>query len=96
MFQGRASQTVGEALAGTYGSLTLGLNGYTYQANSGIHLLRAGQTAYDFFNYTAVDSYGNTDSHTLRITITGVSVPNSKPDGVANMSFNVGIERSRI
>ncbi|MDB2642125.1 VCBS domain-containing protein, partial [Alphaproteobacteria bacterium] len=85
------SQTVGEALAGTYGSLTLSLNGnYTYQANSGIHLLRAGETAYDFFNYTAVDSYGNTDSATLRITITGVDdVPNSKPVGVANMSFNV-------
>ena len=66
------SQAVGNALPGTYGSLTLSYNGnYSYTANSAIAGLGDGDTLYDYFNYTAVDSFGNTDTAVLRITISG-------------------------
>ena len=52
------SGTVGAALTGTYGQLTLNANGsYTYVANQpAADLLDAGDIAYDYFNYTVTDT----------------------------------------
>ena len=65
--------TVGSALTGTYGQLTLNANGsYTYVANtSDANALDAGDTVYDYFNYTLSDGTA-TDTATIRITVTGV------------------------
>ena len=65
-------QAVGQALAGAFGSLTLSYNGnFSYTANSAISNLGDGETVFDYFNYTAVDSFGNTDTAVLRISING-------------------------
>ena len=65
-------QAVGQALAGAFGSLTLSYNGnFSYTANSPISNLGDGETVFDYFNYTAVDSFGNTDTAVLRISING-------------------------
>ena len=65
--------TVGSALTGTYGTLTLNANGsYTYVANtSAANALDAGDTVYDYFNYTLSDGTA-TDTATITITVTGV------------------------
>ena len=65
-------QSPGADLPGTYGILNIGLNeNYTYTANSDIAGLDAGEAVYDFFNYTATDFAGNTDTAVLQITING-------------------------
>ena len=80
------SEAVGNALPGTYGSLTLSYNGnYSYTANSAIAGLGDGDTLYDYFNYTAVDSFGNTDTAVLRVTISG---QNTAPTVTAQTSVN--------
>ena len=60
--------SVGSALTGTYGQLTLNSNGsYTYVANqAAADALDAGDTAYDYFNYTVSDG---TQTDTAVITI---------------------------
>jgi VCBS repeat-containing protein len=66
------SGTLGVALAGTYGSLTLNSNGsYTYVANNA-NALAAGVTATDTFTYTLSDG-SLTDAAQLVITITGTN-----------------------
>ncbi len=66
--------TVGSALTGTYGTLTLNSNGsYTYVADqSAADDLDAGDTATDVFTYTVSDGTA-TDTATLTITVTGVN-----------------------
>ena len=66
--------TVGSALTGTYGVLTLAADGsYSYVSNtSGADGLVAGATATDTFTYTVSDGAGTTDTATLTITVTGV------------------------
>ncbi len=68
------SGTVGSALTGTYGTLTLNSNGsYTYVADqSAADDLDAGDTANDIFTYTVSDGTA-TDTATLTITVTGVN-----------------------
>ena len=68
------SGTVGSALTGTYGTLTLNSNGsYTYVADqSAADDLDAGDTANDIFTYTVSDGTA-TDTATLIITVTGVN-----------------------
>ncbi|WP_445400288.1 beta strand repeat-containing protein [Zobellella sp. An-6] len=70
------SGTVGAALAGQYGSLTLNADGtYNYvidESNAAVQALRvSGQTLSDTFTYTMSDTAGLTDSATLTITIDG-------------------------
>ncbi|WP_447932829.1 beta strand repeat-containing protein [Sphingopyxis fribergensis] len=66
---------VGSALAGTYGSLTLGANGgYTYTLTNGnatVQALGVGETLTETFSYTITDADGDTSTTTLKITING-------------------------
>ena len=68
------SGSLGSALDGTYGQLTLNANGsYTYAANkAAADALDAGDTAYDYFNYTVSDGT-DTDTGVIRITILGIN-----------------------
>ena len=74
--------TVGNALVGTYGALTLNFDGtYTYQVDNN-NAGRAGtagslQTLDDIFTYTVRDTAGLTDLAQIRITITGANDPRS-------------------
>ncbi|MDB5469048.1 MAG: hypothetical protein JWR84_608 [Caulobacter sp.] len=78
--------TVGSALNGTYGALTLNANGtYSYavdNANAAVNALRqASDTLTDVFTYTVTDTAGATSSTTLTITVHGA---NDAPVAVAD------------
>ena len=76
--------SVGSALTGTYGDLTIAANGsYTYEVadNSTMDALDAGDIVTDTFNYTVSDGQGETDIATITITITGI---NDAPTAVAD------------
>jgi VCBS repeat-containing protein len=66
--------SVGSALTGTYGQLTLNSNGsYSYAANqSAADALDAGDTVYDYFNYTVSDGT-ETDTAVITITVIGIN-----------------------
>ena len=66
--------SVGSALTGTYGELTLNANGsYTYVANqSAADDLDAGDVVYDYFNYTISDGT-ETDIAVITITVIGIN-----------------------
>ncbi|MDA7780029.1 DUF4347 domain-containing protein [Candidatus Pelagibacter sp.] len=72
---GGTAGTLGQALDGTYGQLTLNADGsYTYVANKdAADVLDAGETATDVFNYTVSDGNGGTDTATITITILGAT-----------------------
>ena len=80
---GSTTGTVGSAVAGTYGSLTLNADGsYSYVANSSTaQALGVGQSATDTFTYTVRDTAGATSPTTLTLTITGT---NDAPVAIAN------------
>lgn len=70
------SGTLGTALLGSYGRLTLNSNGtYTYVVDESLaNSLAPGATATDSFNYTILDQAGGyTDTALLTITITGAN-----------------------
>ncbi|MBR1273052.1 VCBS domain-containing protein, partial [Bradyrhizobium sp. AUGA SZCCT0222] len=71
----------GNAVAGTYGSVTINSNGsYTYTLNNSdpdTQALAQGASASEAFTYTVTDQFGATASTTLTITITG---SNDGPD----------------
>jgi VCBS repeat-containing protein len=66
--------TVGQALTGTYGQLTLNANGsYSYVANQdAADDLDASDQVTDVFNYTLSDGTA-TDTATITITVTGIN-----------------------
>ena len=66
--------SVGSALTGTYGQLTLNANGsYTYVANqNAADALDVGDTVSDYFNYTVSDGT-DTDTGVIRIYILGAN-----------------------
>ncbi|MBT6479687.1 MAG: hypothetical protein HOK69_11385, partial [Gammaproteobacteria bacterium] len=66
--------TVGDALTGSYGTLTLNQDGsYQYSADHGrADLLTTGETVSDLFTYTITDNQGATDSATLTFSITAI------------------------
>ena len=66
--------TVGSALTGTYGQLTLNANGsYSYVANqTAADALDAGDSVTDSFNYTISDGTA-TDIGTITITVLGIN-----------------------
>ncbi|MFM2054201.1 MAG: hypothetical protein RL456_2238, partial [Pseudomonadota bacterium] len=72
-----AGGSVGVALAGSHGTLTLNADGtYAYAVNNAsaaVNALRSGQTLTDTFTYTARDGGGHTSSATLTITIQGAN-----------------------
>ena len=67
--------TLGNALAGNYGSLTINSDGsYSYsidENNASVEALANGETITDTFNYTVADSQSATDIALLTVTITG-------------------------
>ncbi|MBR1251464.1 VCBS domain-containing protein [Bradyrhizobium sp. AUGA SZCCT0169] len=69
--------TVGTALVGTYGSLTLNANGtWTYtlsNSDADTNALADGVTVTEVFTYTVRDPNGLTDTAQLTITITGTN-----------------------
>ena len=89
--------TVGQALTGTYGTLTLNSNGsYSYTADqSAADDLDSGDTAYDYFNYTVSDGT-DTDIAVLRITVTGINdAPVAQNDvGVINEDATLTVSNS--
>jgi len=62
-----SAANVGQAVAGTYGTLTLNADGSYVYANKGS--LPAQLVAQDTFNYTAADGHGGTDASTLSIVV---------------------------
>ena len=73
--------TIGSALSGAYGTLTLNANGsYSYAANMA-DSLSAGEIAEDVFSYTVSDG-GLSSSAELRVSVTGV---NDAPTAVSNI-----------
>jgi VCBS repeat-containing protein len=74
---GGSAANVGNALAGTYGTVTLNADGsYIYSANTAAaDALKQGQTATDVFAYTMKDSGGLNSSSTLTITVNGLNDP---------------------
>ncbi|MBW8457340.1 MAG: VCBS domain-containing protein, partial [Thiobacillus sp.] len=80
---GATSGTVGSALNGTYGTLTLNANGsYSYVADRpAAQALAAGQVRTEAFTYTVRDTAGATSNTTLTFTITGT---NDAPVAVAD------------
>ena len=84
--QGGTSGTVGQALLGTYGRLTLNADGsYTYVIDNdkaSVQALKAGQTVTEVFSYTGANTDATQDgSANLTITITGT---NDAPVAVAD------------
>ena len=68
---GDTEGTVGSALEGAYGTLTLNADGtYTYKLNPGMDVPK-GATWTEEFTYTIMDADGDTSEATLTINITG-------------------------
>ena len=69
--------TVGSALAGTYGSVTINSDGsYSYtlnDADADTNALAQGASVSDVFSYTVTDEHGATSTANLTITITGTN-----------------------
>ncbi|MFZ3175435.1 MAG: VCBS domain-containing protein, partial [Thiobacillus sp.] len=80
---GATSGTVGSALNGAYGTLTLNADGsYSYVADRpAAQALAAGQVRTEAFTYTVRDTAGATSNTTLTFTITGT---NDVPVAVAD------------
>ncbi len=85
--------TVGQALTGTYGTLTLNSDGsYSYDANTaGADGLAHGATATDTFTYTVSDGAGPTDTADLVITVTGVGPVGSADTATATENQTVSV-----
>ncbi len=90
---GGSAGTVGSALAGAYGSLTLNADGsYNYvldRANPIVEALNPGQTLTETYTYTITDGDGDVSSTTLTITISG---QNDAPVITGGGSSIAGIE----
>ncbi|MGC4026056.1 MAG: Ig-like domain-containing protein [Mesorhizobium sp.] len=85
---GATAGTVGSALAGDYGNLTLNANGsYSYgvdNANPAVQALQQGETLTEVFTYTYTDGDGDAVTSTLTITINGQNdAPVANNDSVA-------------
>ncbi|MFB0874378.1 MULTISPECIES: VCBS domain-containing protein, partial [unclassified Sphingobium] len=89
---GDVTGTVGQALQGKYGSLTIAANGaYTYELNNlgdDTQKLKAGDIVTDVFTYHGRDAAGAGGSATLTITITGTNdVPTAVADTYAGTAL---------
>ena len=66
-----SADSVGRAIRGTFGTLTLAADGsYSYALNN-TNALIEGETGTDVFTYTAEDSDGDTDAAELTFTVVG-------------------------
>ncbi|MBR1270531.1 VCBS domain-containing protein, partial [Bradyrhizobium sp. AUGA SZCCT0222] len=88
---------VGNAVAGTYGSMTINSNGsYTYTLNNAdpdTQALAQGVLASEVFTYTVTDQFGATSSTTLTINITGT---NDGPVAVADTNAGDAVTESGV
>ena len=81
---------VGQAVAGTYGSVDINADGsFVYVANKGG--LPSKIVAQDTFNYTVADGHGGTDVSTLSVIVTN---PNVDYLAGANTTLNGGNGKS--
>ncbi len=93
---GASAGTLGVALNGSYGALTLNADGsYTYvvdNGNAAVQALRTSSTPLvETFNYTQQDSAGASSSSTLTITINGANdAPTTSPVTLAPISEDSG------
>ncbi len=72
--------SVGSALIGAYGTLTMSSDGsYTYAANSSIEGLDSGESVYDYFTYTVDDQLNDNSTDTAELKITVLGAANTKP-----------------
>ena len=89
--------SIGSALTGTYGQLTMNSNGsYSYVADqAAADDLDAGDIQNDYFNYTVSDGT-DTDIAVLRITVTGINdAPVAQNDvGVINEDATLTVSNS--
>ncbi|WP_436216266.1 VCBS domain-containing protein, partial [Bradyrhizobium sp. LjRoot220] len=92
-----AAGTVGTALVGTHGSLTLNADGsYSYNLNDSdtdTNALADGVTVTEVFTYTIRDPDGLTDTAQLTITITGT---NDAPVAVADTNAGDAVVESGV
>jgi VCBS repeat-containing protein len=81
--------SIGSALTGTYGQLTIAANGsYSYVANQdAADALDAGDIVTDSFNYTVSDGTA-TDTAVITITVIGVNDAPSASNGTVNINEN--------
>ncbi len=91
-----ASGSVGQSVAGAYGSITIAAGGaYTYNvdnSNTAVQALRtSGQTLTDVFTYTMVDTDGVASTTQITITIQGA---NDAP--VANSDTPIAVEAGGV
>jgi VCBS repeat-containing protein len=67
-----SATSVGHAVAGAYGTLTLSSDGsYAYTNSNAAAVTAAGGVAADFFNYTVSNGHGGTANSALTVLITG-------------------------
>ncbi|CAM5450522.1 VCBS domain-containing protein [Eoetvoesiella caeni] len=104
---GATAGTVGNALGGAYGSLTLNDDGsYTYSldnTNTVVNALKTGETLTETFTYTITDGDGDTSTATLTITIKGatdgaptVTPVDTNDDGATTVTGQVTVYESAL
>ncbi|WP_296511284.1 VCBS domain-containing protein, partial [Rhodoferax sp.] len=85
-----ATGNVGVALSGTYGTVSIGINGnYTYTLDNtrpATNNLTAGQVAQDVFTYTITDDNGASSTTTLTINVTGTQDTVAPPPTVVPLT----------
>ncbi len=87
--------SVGSALIGAYGTLTMSSDGsYTYAANSSIEGLDSGESVYDYFTYTVDDQLNDNSTDTAELKITVLGAANTKP--VARDDVGVILENGTL
>ncbi|MBQ0933626.1 Ig-like domain-containing protein, partial [Ideonella alba] len=89
---GGANGTVGQPLAGAWGTLTLNADGsYTYVPNAAAQALDDGESQFDVFTYTVTDPSGLTSTSTLTLTVTGRNDAPVAVDDSASTPFDTTI-----
>ncbi|WP_110640815.1 VCBS domain-containing protein [Salinicola sp. CPA57] len=95
---GSTADSDGTAIAGLYGTLTLGADGsYRYEVdgnNLDVQRLPAGETLGETFTYRIVDSDGNVDLAQLDVTVTGANDPPSTVDDTATAIEAGGLDNA--
>ena len=80
--------TVGSAVTGLYGSLTINSDGsYSYVANNA-EALDVGETVTDIFTFPVTDSQGSATTATLTITVIGVNDLPTSADATVYINEN--------
>src|SRR5262249_58978347 len=96
---------VGTVVAGTYGDLLLGSDGfYSYVANAAVAPLQIGDNVTDLFHFTVTDAHGHSVPTTLTFDVVGADdvtiitggqpfgsvVEDAGPSAISNGDFESG------